>query len=47
MKHKVSLYILGKIIEEIVIARNYDEAKIVALARHPNASVISVTVIFS
>ena len=46
MKHKVSLYIVGKVVDEVVIAKNYDEAKTVALARHPNARVVSVSAVF-
>ena len=46
MKHKVSLYIVGKVVNEVVIAKNYDEAKTVALARYPNARVVSVSAVF-
>ena len=33
MKCKVQLYVAGQVFDEIVIARNYQEAKEVALAR--------------
>ena len=46
MKCKVQLYVAGKVFDEIVIARDYEEAKQVALARNPNATVIGVTAVF-
>jgi hypothetical protein len=46
MKCKVQLYVAGTVFDEIVIARNYDEARKVALARNPNAKVIGVTAVF-
>lgn len=46
MKCKVQLYVAGQVFDEIVIARNYQEAKEVALARNPNAQVIGVTAVF-
>ena len=46
MEWKVRLYVAGKIFNENVIARNADEAKIVALARNPNAQVVSVNAKF-
>ena len=46
MKCKVQLYVAGTVFDEIVIARDYDEARKVALARNPNAKVIGVTAIF-
>ena len=46
MKCKVQLYVAGKVFDEIVIARDYDEARKVALARNPNAQVIGVTAVF-
>tara|TARA_B100001250_G_C19390107_1_gene610150 strand:+ start:19 stop:159 length:141 start_codon:yes stop_codon:yes gene_type:complete len=42
MKCEVKLYLAGKIFYENVFARNYDEAKQVALARCPNATVVTV-----
>ena len=42
MKCEVKLYVAGTVFNEEVIARNYDEAREVALARNPNARVISV-----
>lgn len=46
MKCKVQLYVAGQVFDEIVIARNYQEAKEVALARNPNAQIIGVTAVF-
>jgi len=46
MKCKVQLFVAGKVFDEIVIARDYQEARQVALARNPNAQVISVTAVF-
>tara|TARA_Y100000004_G_scaffold67788_1_gene76066 strand:+ start:395 stop:535 length:141 start_codon:yes stop_codon:yes gene_type:complete len=46
MKCKVQLFVAGKVFDEIVIARDYQEARQVALARNPNAQVIAVTAVF-
>jgi len=46
MRCKVELYVAGTVFNEEVIAVNYQEAKQVALARNPNARVISVTAVF-
>jgi hypothetical protein len=46
MRCKVQLFVAGKVFDEIVEARDYQEAKQVALARNPNAKVVSVTGIF-
>ena len=46
MKCKVQLFVAGKVFDEIVIARDYQEARQVALARNPNAQVIDVTAVF-
>jgi hypothetical protein len=46
MRCKVQLYVSGKVFDEIVEARDYKEAKEVALARNPNAKVIGVTAVF-
>jgi len=46
MRCKVQLYVAGTVFDEIVVARDYDEARKVALARNPNAQVISVTAVF-
>jgi len=43
MKCRVQLYVAGKVFNEEVYARDYQEAKQVAIARNPNAKVISVT----
>ena len=46
MTCEVKLYVAGKVFTEEVIARNYQEAREVALARNPNAKVIGVTAVF-
>jgi hypothetical protein len=46
MRCKVELYVAGKVFNEHVEAVDYQEAKRVALARNPNAKVISVTAVF-
>jgi len=46
MKCEVKLYVAGQVFTETVIARNYQEAREVALARNPHAKVIGVTAVF-
>ena len=46
MKIKVELYVAGQIFKEIVRAVDYEEARKVALARNPNATVVSITAVF-
>lgn len=46
MRCKVQLYVAGKVFYEEVEARDYQEAKEVALARNPNAKVVGVTAVF-
>ena len=46
MRCEVKLYVAGQVFSEEVIATNYDEARKVALARNPHATVISVNAIF-
>jgi len=47
MRVKVSLYVFGKIIDEYVEARDYEDAKTIALRRNSdNAKIISVTAVF-
>ena len=46
MKCKVQLYVAGTVFDEIVIARDYQEAREVAKARNPNAKVLGVTAVF-
>lgn len=46
MKCKVQLYVAGKVFDEIVEAKDYQDAKRTALARNPTAKVIGVTGIF-
>ena len=46
MRCKVELYVAGTVFNEEVHAVDYQEAKQVALARNPNARVVSVTTVF-
>ena len=46
MRCKVQLFIAGKVFDEIVEARNYEDAKRTAIARNPTAKVIGVTAVF-
>ena len=46
MRVKVQLYVAGQVFTEEVRAVDYQEARQVALARNPNATVVSVTAIF-
>lgn len=45
MKCEVKLYVAGKVFSEKVEARNYQEAKEVAIARNPNAKIVGVTAV--
>ena len=42
MKCEVQLYVAGKVFTEQVYAVVYEEARRVALARNPNARIVSV-----
>ena len=46
MKCEVKLYVSGKVFTEEVYAKDYQEAREVALARNPNAKVIGVNASF-
>ena len=46
MKVKVQLYVAGKLFDEVVHARDYQEAQQVAKARNPNATIVSTTAVF-
>ena len=46
MKCKVTLFKAGTIFDEIVIATDYEDAKEVALARNPNATIMGVTAVY-
>ncbi|AHB80983.1 hypothetical protein S-MbCM100_133 [Synechococcus phage S-MbCM100] len=46
MKCKVELFKAGTIFEEIVIATDYEDARKVALARNPGATIMGVTAVF-
>ena len=43
MRLKVSLYIAGKVVEEVVTAMSYEEGKKTALQRNPFGRVIKVS----
>ena len=43
---EVQLYVAGQVFTETVRARDYEEAREVALARNPNATVVSVNAKF-
>jgi len=43
MKVRVKLFVAGQVFTEEVRAADYNEAKQVALARNPNATVVSVS----
>lgn len=45
MKCKVELYKAGTVFEEIVYATDYEDAREVALARNPNATIMGVTAV--
>jgi len=46
MKIKVSLYVAGKVFQEVVEAKDYQDAKQTALARNPTAKIVSLTGVF-
>ena len=46
MRCRVQQYVAGQVFNEEVRAVDYEEARQVALARNPNARVISVTAVF-
>jgi hypothetical protein len=46
MKCEVTLYKAGTVFKEEMIARNYQDAREVALARNPGAKIVSVTAVF-
>ena len=46
MRCRVQLYVAGQVFNEEVRAIDYEEARRVALARNPNATVVSVTAVF-
>lgn len=41
----MTLYVAGKVFHEVVEARNYQEAREVAVARNPNAKIVGVTAV--
>tara|TARA_B100000963_G_C22183050_1_gene475381 strand:+ start:366 stop:506 length:141 start_codon:yes stop_codon:yes gene_type:complete len=45
MKIKVQLIVAGKLFDEVVNAANYADAQQVALARNPNATIVSTTAV--
>ena len=46
MKIKVTLYVAGKLFDEIIHAKDYSDAKKTAILRNPTATVMSVTAVF-
>ena len=46
MKCKETLFIAGTVFDEIVVARDYEHARKIALARNPEATVMGVTAVF-
>ena len=46
MKCLVTLYKAGTVFKEEVIAKDYKDAREVALARNPNAKIVGVTAVF-
>ena len=46
MKCEVTSYVAGTVFKEEVYARDYQEARQVALARNPNAKIVGVTAKF-
>tara|TARA_Y100000004_G_scaffold114971_1_gene129080 strand:+ start:33 stop:209 length:177 start_codon:yes stop_codon:yes gene_type:complete len=46
MTCEVTLFKAGKVFKETVIARDYQDAREVALARNPGATIVSVTAVF-
>jgi len=46
MKVQVTMYVAGRVFNEVVQARDYEDAKKTALARNPTATVVSVTAVF-
>tara|TARA_R100000005_G_scaffold95618_1_gene77882 strand:+ start:988 stop:1131 length:144 start_codon:yes stop_codon:yes gene_type:complete len=46
MHCEVTLYVAGKVFKERMIARDYQHAKEIALARNPGATIVGVTAVF-
>lgn len=46
MKWEVTLYKTGVVFKEQVIARDFQDARKVALARNPEATIVGVTALF-
>ena len=46
MKCEVSCYVAGKVFKVVCEASDYQEARMVAKAQHPNAKIIGVTAVF-
>jgi hypothetical protein len=45
MKCRVQIFVCGKVFHEEVEARDYKEAREVALTRNPNAKIMGVTAV--
>jgi hypothetical protein len=46
MKVKVQLFKAGTVWDEVVVAIDYEDARKVALARNPGATIVHVTAVF-
>jgi|TARA_Y100000310_G_scaffold210361_1_gene210989 hypothetical protein len=46
MQCDVKCYVSGKVFSVKCLAKDYNEAKQVALAQHPNARIMGVTAVF-
>jgi hypothetical protein len=46
MKHRVTCMVSGKLFYVECLAANQEEARRVAMAQHPNARIMGVTVVF-
>lgn len=46
MKCEVTLYKAGTVFKEEVIAKDYQDARKVAIARNPGATIVAVTAVF-
>ena len=46
MKCEVSMYKAGIVFKEQYVAKDYEDARKIALARNPDATIVSVTAVF-
>jgi hypothetical protein len=47
MRVKVQMYVAGKVFDEIVNAKDYSHARLIAEARNPGCKIIGVTAVFT